>query len=68
MRSAVAVSLAIVIVAPGCEQGPADDRAAEADPTFTAWDSAGIEIVENHAPAWPAGTSSGRSIPSRKSW
>ncbi|MYA10906.1 MAG: hypothetical protein F4087_12845 [Gemmatimonadetes bacterium] len=49
-RSAVAVSLAIVIMAPGCEQGPADDRAAEADPTFTARDSAGIEIVENHAP------------------
>ena len=54
-RSAIAVSLAIVIGAPGCEQGPADDGAAEADPTVTVRDSAGIEIVENNAPQHAAG-------------
>ena len=49
-RSAIAVSLAIVIGAPGCDQGPADDIATETDATFTTRDSAGIEIVENRAP------------------
>ena len=33
------------------------DGAAEAEPTVTIWDSAGIEIGENHAPEWPAGQS-----------
>ena len=51
---ALVAALAIVIPASGCEQ-PAGDGAAQADPTVTVRDSAGIEIVENHAPEHPAG-------------
>ena len=49
-RSTLAVSVAIAIAAPGCQQQPEGEGVAEAEPTVTAWDSAGIEIVENHAP------------------
>ena len=53
-RSTMA-AVAVVIFAPGCDQPSPDEGATEAEPTFTVRDSAGIEIVENHAPAWPAG-------------
>ena len=33
-----------------CDPAPADEIGDAEEPTFTAWDSAGIEIVENHAP------------------
>ena len=49
-RSTLAVSVTVAIAASGCEQPPAGEGAAEAEPKVTVWDSAGIEIVENHAP------------------
>ena len=52
---ALVAALAMVIPASGCEQ-PAGDGGAQADPTVTIRDSAGIEIVENHAPEHPAGS------------
>ena len=56
-RSTLAVSIAIAVTASGCGQPPSGDTATETEPTFTVWDSAGIEIVENHAPEWAAGES-----------
>ena len=50
----VTIFASLSLLASGCEQ-PAGDSVAEADPTFTVWDSAGIEIVENHAPEHAAG-------------
>lgn len=47
--------LGIAVTASGCDPGPADESGPAEQPTFTTWDSAGIEIVENHAPEWPAG-------------
>ena len=46
---------AAAVLLPGCDPGPADEVGAEALPTVTVRDSGGIEIVENHAPEWPAG-------------
>ncbi len=46
---------AIALAASGCDRpGPSGGEAAE-DPAVTIRDSAGIEIVENHAPEHPAG-------------
>ena len=51
---ALAVLLTAVVVA-GCDRAaPGGSDSTEA-PHFTAWDSAGVEIVENHAPEHPAG-------------
>ena len=44
------IAIATAILAPGCERQSTDAGAADRESTFTAWDSAGIEIVENHAP------------------
>ena len=42
--------LAVALAVSACDPAPADDSGAAEEPTFTTWDSAGIEIVENHAP------------------
>ncbi len=42
--------VAVAIAVPGCDTGPADESRPAEQPTFTIRDSAGIEIVENHAP------------------
>ncbi len=52
--SAHAVSIAIAITGSGCGQPPSGDNTTETEPTVTSWDSAGVEIVENHAPEWSA--------------
>ena len=54
-RLCLAAILAAAISAPGCNPAPDDESGPAEQPTVTVWDSAGIEIVENHAPAWPAG-------------
>ena len=54
-RSTLAVSIVVAITGSGCGQPPSGESAAEAEPTFTVWDSAGIEIVENHAPVHAVG-------------
>ncbi|MDE2678432.1 MAG: hypothetical protein OXI76_11045 [Gemmatimonadota bacterium] len=54
-RSAIAVSIAIAVTGSGCGQPPSGDRATETEPTVTVRDSAGIEIVENHAPEHTTG-------------
>lgn len=54
-RSSLFVALAIVILAPGCGQRFPEEGATDPEPTVTTRDSAGIEIVENHAPEWTAG-------------
>ena len=53
-RVTIFTALSFSLLASGCEQ-PAGDSVAEADPTFTVRDSAGIEIVANHAPEHAAG-------------
>ena len=50
-RGFAAVALSVL----ACNPAPADESGAAEQPTFTVWDSAGIEIVENHAPEWAAG-------------
>ena len=47
--------VAIAIAAPGCDRRPPDGAGAAEDPAVTVRDSAGIEIVENHVPRYPAG-------------
>lgn len=49
-------TVGFAILVSGCDLGPTDDSAATTDPTVTIRDSAGIEIVENHAPEHPAGS------------
>ena len=49
---------AILGVAPcmlACDPAPGEGSGAPEQPTFTVWDSAGIEIVENHAPGHAVG-------------
>ena len=45
-RGFAAVALSVL----ACNPAPADESGAAEEPTVTIWDSAGIEIVENHAP------------------
>lgn len=47
-------ALLTVAVFAGCEQPPPGVD-ADAAAGFTVWDSAGIEIIENHAPEYPPG-------------
>lgn len=54
-RSTLFTALAMAMLVPGCEQRSPDEGAADPEPTVTTWDSAGIEIVENHAPEHAAG-------------
>ncbi|MYG81714.1 MAG: hypothetical protein F4187_08115 [Gemmatimonadetes bacterium] len=49
-RFALCTMVTTVATASGCDRPTRDDSATEAAPTFTIQDSAGIEIVENHAP------------------
>ena len=49
-RSALCTIVTIVATAGGCDRPTLDDVATDTEPTVTVWDSAGIEIVENHAP------------------
>ena len=51
-RPVLSATFATVLVVAACEEGP---RTVQ-PPTFTVRDSAGIEIVENHAPRHPAGS------------
>ena len=55
-RSALCTIVTIVATAVGCDRAvPDGNEVTEAEPTFTARDSAGIEIVENHAPEYTPG-------------
>ena len=54
-RSALCAIVTVIATAIGCDQPTPDDAATKPEPTVTVRDSAGIEIVENHAPEWPAG-------------
>lgn len=47
-RSALALTVAVIGAAAGCED-------VANDPSWVSRDSAGIEIVENHAPSWRTG-------------
>ena len=49
-------TVGFAILVSGCDRGPTDNNAATTDPTVTIRDSAGIEIVENHAPEHPTGS------------
>ena len=54
-RSSLFITLAIAILAPACGQRLPEEGATDPASTVTTWDSAGIEIVENHAPEHTAG-------------
>ncbi len=54
-RSALCTIVTIVATPGACDRPPPDGLATEAAPTVTARDSAGIEIVENHAPQYAPG-------------
>ena len=54
-RLGLGAILAVAISVPACDSAPSDESGAAEVPTFTTWDSAGIEIVENHAPDHAAG-------------
>ncbi|MDE2678433.1 MAG: hypothetical protein OXI76_11050 [Gemmatimonadota bacterium] len=49
----VILPMALSLVA--CEPAPSDENGSAEPPTFTVRDSAGIEIVENHAPQYTPG-------------
>ena len=51
-RSGLCTIVTIVATAGGCDRPTLDDITTEAAPTVTIRDSAGIEIVENHAPEY----------------
>ena len=48
MRISSRTITALAIAGTACDRPPAEPEA----PSVTVWDSAGIEIVENHAPEW----------------
>ena len=48
MRISARVPIALAVAAAACDSPPPEPEA----PRVTVWDSAGIEIVENHAPEW----------------
>ena len=54
-RLAVATVTVSALSVAGCNPAPADQSGAAEQPTVTTRDSAGIEIVENHAPEHAAG-------------
>ena len=54
-RPAFRAAVAVAIAVSACDRAPRDGSDSTEAPTFTAWDSAGVEIVENHAPEHPAG-------------
>lgn len=54
-RIGLGAILATVLSVLACDPVPPDESGSAEPPTFTVRDSAGIEIVENHAPAGPAG-------------
>ncbi len=53
-ETTVNVVLMFAVAMSGCDPASQDESQAAEDHGFTVWDSAGIEIVENHAPKWPA--------------
>ena len=54
-RLGLGAILAVAISVLACDPAPSDESGAAEQPTVTVWDSAGIEIVENHAPEHAAG-------------
>ena len=54
-RPFLSATLVIAISVSGCERSARDGNGTTESPGFTVWDSAGVEIVENHAPQRPAG-------------
>ena len=46
-RSAFHATLAVAIAVSACDRSPGDGSDSAEAPTFTAWDSGGIEIFEN---------------------
>ena len=51
----VCAVVTIAVIVSGCDPVSRDESQAAEDHGFTVRDSAGIEVVENHAPKWPAG-------------
>ena len=54
-RLAVTTAVASALSVLACDPAPADESGAAEQPTVTVRDSAGIEIVDNHAPVHAAG-------------
>ena len=54
-RLGLGAILAVAISVLACDPAPSDESGAAEQPTVTVRDSAGIEIVENHAPEHAAG-------------
>lgn len=54
-RPAFRATVAVAITVSACDRMPGDGSDSAEAPTFTVWDSAGVEIVENHAPEYAAG-------------
>ena len=53
--SALNATVAVAIAVTACDRIPRDGSDSADMPGFTAWDSAGVEIVENHAPQYAEG-------------
>jgi len=51
----VSAVVTIAVIVSGCDSASRDESLAVQDHGFTVRDSAGIEIIENHAPRYPAG-------------
>jgi len=54
-RPAFRATVAVAITVSACDRMPGDGSDSAEVPTFTVWDSADVEIVENHAPEHAAG-------------
>ncbi|MDE2984849.1 MAG: 6-bladed beta-propeller [Gemmatimonadota bacterium] len=55
-HSAFRAAVVVAITVSACDRAPRDESDSAEAPGFTAGDSAGVEIVENHAPEHPAGS------------
>ena len=55
-RTIICTVVGFATAGSGCDRAPTGAGETTADPAFTVRDSAGIEIVENHAPQHPAGS------------
>ena len=54
-RPAFRATVTVAITVSACDRVPGDGSDSAEAPAFTAWDSAGVEIVENHAPEYAEG-------------
>ena len=54
-RLAFRATVAVAITVTACDRAPRDGSDSAEAPTFTVWDSADVEIFENHAPEHATG-------------